>query len=219
MKIIRLILKAVGVLFLILVVVIAGATYYASMDKVDTFYVMGAQFKGYDYLTALDKRLANKGDRLGLREEMNVYVHRISQGVGLVVGYRWYSNGDLMSIDDERFKKLTIWLSEFPKEFPIKFNFSDEKKIKAAYTTGSSAWPRSACSGYIKSGTLVMDGSGSLISVKINGNLIPVASRTHGNYCQEQDLDMEFSASEIEFSELTPWMGLAGDHPYAETYR
>ena len=30
---------------------------------------------------------------------------------------------------------------------------------------------------------------------------------------------MQFDAKEIAFEDLTPWLGLQGQHPYDETYR
>ena len=219
MKIFKAILAFIGGLFLFSSLAIVGLEIYASIDKQDTFYLKNAQFSNFDYLTDLDKEIESKGDLPALREEMNVYVHRLSEGTGSVFAYRWYTNGDAMTIDDERFKKITIWISSLPKSFPANYEFDSEKIIKAAYTSGGSAWPSTACSGYIKSGAMSLYKSGSTYTVRIKGTVYPSGSGSYGDYCKEQEIEYEFSASEIEFSELTPWLGLKGNHPYAETYR
>jgi hypothetical protein len=219
MKILKTILKLSGAFFLLLISAIIALEIYTSIDKLDTFYLKNAQFSNFDYLTSLDKKIENKDDLDSLREKLNVYVHRISNGDGIIFAYRWYTNGNTMIIDDEGFKKITIWIAKEPESFPASFKFSSKQNVKAAYTSGGSAWPRSACSGYIESGTLSINKSGSSYAVKIEGTFGPAGSSSLGDYCKEQDINYEFTASELEFFELTPWLGLKGDHPYAETYR
>lgn len=219
MMIFKAILKVVGGLFLFLLLAIVGLEIYASIDKQDTFYLKNSQFSNFDYLTDLDKKIESIDDLSTQREEMNVYVHRLSKGIGSIFAYRWYTNGDTMIIDDEGFKKITIWISALPKSFPANYDFNSKQIIKAAYTSGGSAWPRAACSGYIKSGAMSLDKSGSTYTVRIKGTVYPSGSSSFGDYCKEQEIAYEFSSSEIKFSELTPWLGLKGNHPYAEIYR
>ncbi|MBL4671800.1 MAG: hypothetical protein JKX81_06035 [Arenicella sp.] len=217
MKIIRKIFKIICSIFLFLVIAFIGLNIYRSIDKVDTFYLGEAQFSDYRYLTLLDKLLETE-DFYSLKDEANVYIHRLSKGKGVIFAYRTYTNGS-MAMDDEGFKKFTIWLSKLPENFPTDLNLSNNENIKAAYTTGGSAWPRTACSGYFKSGSLILNKSGSLFEVSFNGVFSPAGSRSFGDYCKKEELEIEFTASELEFADLTPWLGLKGDHPYAETYR
>ncbi|MGY5452555.1 hypothetical protein ACVFI8_16660 [Agarivorans sp. MS3-6] len=219
MKIFKVVLKVVGRVFILLILAIAALEIYASIDKQDTFFLKNAQFSNFDYLTNLDKKLQSKDDLSTLREEMNVYVHRLSKGDGFILAYRWYTNGNTMTIDDEGFKKITIWIPGLPTSFPANYEFISGQNIKAAYTSGGSAWPRAACSGYIESGLMSLNKSGASYTVKIKGKVYPAGSSSFGDYCKEQEIDYEFSASELKFSKLSPWLGLEGDHPYAETYR
>ncbi|MEJ2404033.1 MAG: hypothetical protein P8171_07045 [Candidatus Thiodiazotropha sp.] len=219
MKIFKAILKIIGLLLLVLALAFFALDIYSSIDKQDTFYLRNAQFSDFDYLSNFYKKLENKDEIEVPRERMNIYVHRLSKGKGLILAYRWYTNGDTMIVDDESFKKITIWLAKSPASFPVKYDFSSKQNIKGAYTSGGSAWPRSACSGYIESGTMTLTESGSSYAVKIKATVYPAGSSLFRDYCKEQKIDYEFSASELEFSDLTPWLGLKGEHPYAETYR
>lgn len=218
MKIFKVILKTVGGLLLLLVLAIAALGIYASIDKRDMFYLKNAEFSNFNYLFDLDKKIENNDEIAALREEVNVYVHRLSKGNGLILAYRFYTNGT-MAIDDEGFTKITIWLAKAPESFPATFDFSSKQNIKAAYTAGGSAWPRHACSGYIESGTVSVREYGSSYIVKIIGTVYPAGSSSVGDYCKQQEIDYEFTASQLQFSDLTPWLGLKGEHPYDETYR
>lgn len=219
MSVVWIIFKVLGALILLLAVLVAGLFFYSSIDREDNFYLINTQFSDYGFLANLDKRLADKEDYKALRDEMSVYVHRLSKGHGAVFAHRWYSNGDVMTIDDESFKKLTVWIDELPKKYPVEIDFTRHQKVKGAYTRGGSAWPRAACSGYLRSGSLILDKSGGSIDVSVIGVFVPAGSGAYGGYCEEQELNIEFSASELKFEELTPWLGLQGNHPYAETYR
>lgn len=217
MKIIRIILKITGSLVSIIVISFIGLNIYVSIDKVDTFYVQDSKFMNYQYLLWLDQQLVREKSYSALRDEVSAYVHRIAKGSGTVFGYRSYTNGT-MAIDDEGFEKLTVWVSEFPSKLPLDIGL-EGGGVRAAYTTGGSAWPRAACSGYLVDGSVSFEKSGSSIKIAIDAVFKPAGSRALGDYCKEKSFDHEFTASKIEFSSLTPWLGLKGDHPYAETYR
>lgn len=188
---------------------------YISIDKEDSFHIKGAEFSNFNYLVELDKKLKMKDAPLHVKGDVNVYIHRLSKGKGFILAYRWFSSGDTMIIDDEVFEKLTIWLKDLPASFPINYDFTTTNNIKAAYTSGGSAWPKHNCSGYIESGKMTLDKFGDSYSVKISGTVYPAGS----SYCEEKEIDLEFFTKEIKFSELTTWLGLEGEHPYDETYR
>ncbi len=216
MRIIWLVLKAIVLLCLLLIVIVAGFTFYMSFDRTDTFYVKDTQFSNFNYLYELDEELKKEED-LRLYDGKNVYVHRLARGQGTVYGYRWYSNGTT-NIDDETFKKLTIWVADGSESHSLKFDLSNQEQVKIAYTAGGSAWPDSNCSGYFTSGLLLLEKAGSNVSVTVKGMVTPVASRSY-DYCGEQEIVIEFSAGEIAFSQLSPWLGIKGEHPYDETHR
>lgn len=216
MKFFWILLKVTALFCLCLVVVVAGFGFYMSLDRTDAFFVKGAQFSDFNYLYKLDEEL-KKEAHLRLDDGKNVYVHRLVPGQGVVYGYGWFSNSS-MAIDDETFKKLTIWVADRPESYPVEFDLGHQEHVKAAYTAGGSAWPDSTCSGYFTGGSLLLEKAGSNVSVIIKGVVTPVASR-FADYCGEQEVALEFLAEELSFSQLNPWLGLKGEHPYDETYR
>jgi hypothetical protein len=218
MKIILNLIKMIGVISLLFIITIIGHMVYDSIDRTDTFYLKDAQLSDENYLIKLAEKL-DKEDYLALRSEMNIHLHRLVKGKGVIYGYRWYSNGSVMAIDDEVFEKLTVWIPRDPSSYPINFDFRNQENVKALYITGSSAWPQSACSGYFTSGLLVLKKSGSKTLVSVKGVVTPADSRSNGDYCKEREVNIEFLASEIKFSQLTPWLGSEGQHLYDETYR
>lgn len=218
-KSIKLIFKIVaGALFLV-VIVVSGMIMFLSFDRRDAFSIINADFTNYEYLKNSDLLRTSGTDKVALANRYNVYSHRLVEGSGIIIGYREYSNGSFFRIDDEYFSKLTIWIPELPKEFPETYNFSDVNSIKAIYTKGGSAWPGSACAGYITSGTLRLEKMGSKYSAETIGSVNVSGSIISSNKCKPRNIHLNFNYDQIQYSELTPWLGLEGNHPYQETYR
>lgn len=231
------ILKIVGILLAVIALGLAGLFVYASIDKTDKFYLTDAELLNPNYLYELEDKLRDKEpkyeilpdntyeleDKLTkykvLHDNPSVYIHRIKQGKGVVLAYRWYSNGDIFAIDDEKFEKITIWLSNAVLQNNMKVTFGDTSRIIGVYTKGSSAWPQAACSGYITSGELIINRSVSGYRVNISGQLLPTPSSISGKWCSPQKIDKEFIAKKIEHVNITTWLGKPGKHPYDETYR
>ena len=86
MKIVWAVLKGIAVLLVLLLVAVAGVTVYASIDKADTFYVSGAEFRDYDYLSKMDKRLEDKGDYEALERAEAL---QGADSYSLLAGYRY----------------------------------------------------------------------------------------------------------------------------------
>lgn len=188
---------------------------YASIDKEDSFYLSNAILSDFDYLNKIENTQSTNSDEKH-RERSPAYIHRITQGKGTIIAYRWYSNGDVMGIDDEVFKKLTIWVSELPSQYPAVLDLRKNKEVKVVFTSGGSAWPRSACSGYLSSGSVTLEKPHAVIDVSVAATMTPAGSNTS---CKKSNISIAFSATEISHDDLTPWLGLKGEHPYDETYR
>ena len=220
MHIIKKILKIIGALIVLVALCIGALVVYASIDKTDTFYLREAELANPSYLYEMEDRLKKEQDyyRL-LNDNPSVYIHRIKKGTGLILAFRWYSNGKLWIIDDEGFEKLTIWLAMNAITKETSWRFEDSDKLIGVYTKGGSAWPRNACSGYLRTGTVTIKPIGKVYKVQVNAQLEPQGVRTLGDWGKAQNIKMEFSTKEIEHKNLTHWLGKASDHPYKETYR
>jgi hypothetical protein len=196
----------------------AGHVAYAALDKEDTFYLVDAEPSDSDYLFTLDADPQKSS--LG-REHFGFAVHRVKRGRGVVFGYRFYSNGRVTRIDDEAYRKVTVWLPSGAPGSPTEFDLADRARAVVMFSRGGSAWPENDCSGYVSSGALRVAFRGAGYAVAVHGQLKP-----HGNSdvrigkgCTPQRVDLEFDSGESSFEQLTPWLGIAGSHPYDETSR
>lgn len=220
MKAIKFLFKIIGWLLLVFAAAIGGLILYSSIDKTDTFYIQEAEFNNPDFLRDLGERLKKDDPTDAFNEIPTILIHRIKLGKGLIIGYRWYSNGST-AIDDERFEKITVWLPVSPSEGVHVYDLSDSSQAIVAFTHGGSAWPDSACAGHLNLGEMQIVSHDDKYSVTINGILKQEAPGTTlmKHPCDSKSISIDFSAKEIVHDDLTPWLGKAGDHPYAETYR
>lgn len=191
---------------------------YAAIDKEDRFYVVNAQPVDPDYLHKLDQLVEKVGER---EEHFGHVAHRLKAGNGFVLGYRSYSNGNVMWIDDEGFHKITIWLPAGAPQGRVDLDLADRTRVLVLVSQGGSAWPDNACSGHVSAGKLRIDKRGDRYQVNLHGTLAP-----HGNgpvrpdHCTPHKVDIAFAANQLQLGQLTPWLGSAeGGHPYRETYR
>ena len=220
MKILWHILKIFSFLLLILVILVASAVVYQSIDKTDSFYLLNAEFNNYELLNQIESKFESAEDKYRiLFESPNVYVHNIKHGEGTILGYRWYSSGDVGTIDDEGFEKITIWLADNPVYSSEDYILSDSNKVKVAYSRGGSSWPDYACSGYINNGNLKVQKNGSNLMVYISGYITPKGTMADISWCSNKKYELEFTASIIEHSDLNPWLGLMPEHVFNATYR
>lgn len=135
-----------------------------------------------------------------------------------MIGYRWYSPGRINILDDERFEKITIELDRdaLSSSSPVALELPTQAHL--AYTRGGAAWPRSACYGIAKNGSVTLgELSKKRVTVSIRATIEPI--RETGGRCDDVEFDREFEAKRLAFPDLTPWLGLAGEHPCSETYR
>lgn len=219
-KIIQSIFRIIGLLLLLFVISVGSLMLYSLVDKIDTFYIRDAEFDNPNFLHDLQERLKKEGSRNALYETPTVFMHRIKQGKGLIIGYRWYTSGST-AIDDESFKKITVWLPTSPHEDVNIYDLSDRSKAVIAFTQGGSAWPDRACAGHLNRGEMQIVSHDDKYSIAINGMLKQEAlGTTLAKYpCDSKSISIDFPANEIAHDDLTSWLGKAGDHPYAESYR
>jgi hypothetical protein len=203
----------------IAVAVLAGGVLlaYAAIDKEDRFYLVNAEPADPNYLYSLD--VDPQKSSLD-RERFGFAVHRLKRGRGIVISYRFYSNGSIWAIDDETYRKLTVWIPSGAPQSPMVLDLADRANAVVMFSRGGSAWPRNDCSGYVSSGALRVGHRGGRYVVSVHGELEPRGnSDVFKKNCVPQPVDLEFEASELSFEQLTPWLGIAGSYPYAETYR
>lgn len=210
------VLIAVASVAVLAVLVVTGLFAYAAIDKEDTFYLVDAEPSDANYLFLLDadpQKSSIDWERFGFA------VHRVKRGKGVVFGYRFYSNGSVMAIDDEVYRKVTVWLPSGAPIVGTEFNLADRSNAVVMFSAGGSAWPRNDCSGYVSSGTLRVEPGSGGYAVSVDGQLEPRGNSDVWGHCTQQPVTLEFDARQIAFEQLTPWLGNAGVHPYDETYR
>ena len=143
--------------------------------------------------------------------------HRIISGNGTVIAYRTWSPGSLLAIDDEHFEKITIFLPDALPTAAVEYHIGDASGVVLAYTVGSSAWPALACFGSARSVNLRLTPSwfGRMhVDVQFVADLQNVMHWA----CPSGSVHKEFTVSHGAVSSLTPWLGRAATHVYAETY-
>lgn len=216
MRIWQKVLISIGSVVGLLLSITGGLLAYASADKQDTFYLRDAELSDPHYLDAL--AVSDGQSHASSSERLPVYAHRLKRGKGSVFGFRFYSGGDFFVIDDESYRKVTIWTASPPPSSRIEFDLGDESLARVIFTEGGSAWPENVCSGYVSSGRITIDPVGGLYLVTVHGVLQRAGGR-RSNQCDQQKIDMNFKTKEIAYERLTPWLGIAGANPYRETYR
>jgi hypothetical protein len=204
---------------LLALAVLAGVAMYAyaAIDKEDGFYIVHAQPVDPDYLLKLDQVTGKEDKR---EAHFGHAAHRLKAGNGAVLAYRFYSNGNVMRIDDEDFRKMTIWLPAGAPSGRVDLALTDRSKVLVLVSEGGSAWPDNACSGFVSAGTLRIEQRGDRYQVELHGTLAPAGkSPVWPNQCKPHQVDIAFAASQLQVTQLTPWLGSAEGNPYQETYR
>lgn len=214
-------LRVIGIFLLatvgLVTLSIAGLFTYASIDRVDTFAVADESFAHrkllYEVPTEPEWGAPNE------KRRFMVHAHRITPGSGTIYAHRFYTNGDVLSIDDEGYKKITIWTATGLPVEKLKLTLGDDQDALVIYSAGGSAWPDIGCSGYVSSGTVVVEPSTFDYEIKLRGTLHAVPPSKHDPRCEGKVVDVAFRAKTIHHEELSTWLGAGGDHPYDETYR
>jgi len=215
-RIVKTLLLILAAIVVLLVLVLGGLWAYAAIDKQDTFALQNSEFDDANYLRKIESSMGD--DRLiHHRDYVPVYAHRLKRGSGAIFGYRFYSNGKLSIIDDEDYRKVTVWMAGALPRSAVDLPLGDASMCLLVFSDGGSAWPQAGCSGYGTSGTVRVEPAGRRFKITIHGDVTPVGN-AHDR-CGIEKVDLTFEAKEIAFEDLTPWLGIAGRHPYAETYR
>ena len=218
LRIVKIVLISIGAVVGLLVLLVAAFSVYQSIDKEDSFVLENAEFQDAGYLRRLDSIKRPKILRLE-DEQFPVFAHRLKRGSGTIFAWRFYSNGELMTIDDEDYRKITVWIAGPPPSSPTTISLGDETKAVLIFSRGGSAWPDFECCGYGTSGTITITPAGRRFTIAIKGQVTAVGTRN--KQCASETVNRTFKAKEIAFESLTPWLGIAGQpgHPYQETYR
>ncbi len=217
-RIVKVVLISIGAVVGLLVLLLAALLVYLSIDKEDSFVLKNAEFQDAGYLRRLDSIKRPKILRLE-DEQFPVFAHRLKRGSGTVFAWRFYSNGDLLTSDDEVYRKITVWIAGPPPSSPTTVSLGDESKAVLIFSRGGSAWPDIECCGYGTSGTITISPAGRRFIVALKAQVTAVGTRS--KQCASEPVDRTFKAKEIAFESLTPWLGIAGQpgHPYQESYR
>lgn len=198
----------------LIVLVLGALVAYAARDRKDTFALADAEFADVGYL----QRLASQDDALSGRDgNFSVYAHRLKSGTGTVFGFRAYSPGRLAAIDDETYRKITLWIAGAIPTTAIEVPFGDDSRARLVVSDGGSAWPRLGCSRVATAGIVRVQRTNGRFRITIRADTIAAGKITPVE-CDTEAVGLTFEAPEIVFDDLTPWLGLEGRHPYEETY-
>ena len=194
MKLRRRFVAAFVAAFVILAAVIA----VSRLPQTDAFFVTSAAFAHpslYDSIGAF-----TASDSLPKPVWGTVAAHRINEGEGAVLAYRWFSPGNPVVFDDEQYSKLTIWL---PHGIPSErgdMTLSGDSAV-GIYSQGNSPWPWELCFGYVEGGLLTFRALGErTLTVQIEA----VA-------CHETTLRLNLHLEQRQLQQLTPFQGVYPD--------
>ena len=200
----------------VIILVLGGLVAYAAHERQDTFALRDAEFADVAYLQRI--ALESDPDSRGGNGNFSVYAHRLKHGSGTVFGLRAYSPGSLAVVDDETYRKITVWIAGSLPAGTVEVPLTDQSQARVVVTDGGSAWPRSACSRIATAGFVRVERGRAGFTVHVHADTVP-AGKVPLHDCAAESVDVQFRAKEIAFEHLTPWLGLAGRHPYDETYR
>ena len=182
-------------------------------DREDGFFVAGAQLADPEHLDKLRPKPAE-----AVRPaEVGVIAHRIVAGSGTVIGHRAYSAGEFYIVDDETYSKATVWLAGPLPASGLSVALGDPAQVRVLLSRGLSAWPARDCSGVVQDGRLSVKRKGAALHVMLLGVFEPRTGAAPD--CVREPVELQFEAGALTLDQLTPWLGRAGEHPYAETYR
>jgi len=195
-----------------------GTLAYSARAVEDTFFMRNAALEDPELLRKLESAPERDDSQ---RTRFGFFVHRITKGEGMVLGYRYYSGGDPLIIDDEGFNKITIWLPSEAPQGTSTFDLADARRAQVFSSAGGSAWPSLECSGVISSGKMTIQFDGASAVVSIEGALQPLGSSRQFDTCKPQPANLTFKATELSVDRLTPWLGArpAEEDSIAETFR
>jgi len=213
--------KSAAAVFGVLALAAALRVGCITIPKADSFFVDDAELEDPGFF---DRKLTGARSDLESFPDEQVYpviAHRIKGGRGTVLGYRRYTIGSPVAIDDERYQKITIWLPERYQDSDGQLQITAESGIVVVCSRGGSAWPRTGLHGKIEAGTLDLHRAGRRIRAHLEG-VITYVRDSRGMDKQRPDparVSRNFVFTKTNYDDLTPWLGLRGQHIYWETHR
>lgn len=210
--------------FLLLLALLVLLLIYKSFSRTDSFHIEHAQLADQDGLHYLEARLAQQSalytasPPVKHQEWFGFMLHHIQPGQGAILAYRKFDPGGVLTHDDESYAKLTVWLPDGLPTKPLKVTLTPQSRIQAVFSNGGSAWPRHDCTVALTQGILQITPTGSHYTVDYLGN-IALQPQVNPECERPSIVRQEFTTSALSLSELTPWLGKPGEHPYDETYR
>jgi hypothetical protein len=180
--------------------------YIEPLTYTDTFFLNNSEFANTKFESATTERCSYRPDC-----KDPISFHRIKKGSGVTMGIRIYDRGTA-AIDDERFEKITIWLTNRNKgEYPLAGG-----EIIAYYSRGGSAWQGAQCGTKIQNGKLtILKNTNENIVFKIESNI----ECDYYNKHRKISINGTYDAKVITWDDLTPWLGTVGTNYYSESYR
>jgi hypothetical protein len=205
----------IGLGLMFLGAVIAVALWWIARPEEDGFWLASARLADTEFLgNGPDADVPGSED-----ERFAVGVHRLARGTGTIYAWRRFTDEGPHVVDEESYEKLTVWTRHPAGAWQSHLGLDDPRQVRVVYASGGSAWPRHACVGFVRRGTLRLVPAGSGHVVIVQGTLQPVAWGLQMDPCQARPFRQQFWAGPKRFDDLTPWLGLAAPHPYDETYR
>ncbi|NLR74889.1 hypothetical protein [Leeia aquatica] len=210
--------------FQLLLVLLILALVYLSCNRTDSFHIKYAQLaevasqprpmhqQGSQHASRTDGNTTSRTEGFGFM------LHHIRAGQGGILAYRKFDPGRGLTIEDENYTKLTVWLPDGLPATPMTVALTPQSRIQAIYSQGGSAWPENDCTISLTQGRLQITPDGNQFDVAYQGNV--ALQPDVGPECDElSTLQLTFTTSPLSFSELTPWLGRPGADLYNETYR
>lgn len=144
--------------------------------------------------------------------------HYVQSGNDLVLLIRKFDKGNIFTVDDETYEKLTIEIKSYTLGEPIQLDSPD---IRFYYSSGSS--------GFVSKGHGVYSasGSGSVVVKKVEKNTIVVDlnlviwAEPAGPFPfkgRKVQMQGSFSFKEKQLSDLSPWLGVPNPSLGKEVY-
>ena len=202
--------KFAGLGIAVLVIVALVLTNWPPRPTIDRVWLSDTQFQYSDLHKVIDDSFTAGS------QEWHYFGHRLQRGNGIILAYRWFRPGPRHVTDMEEFEKVTVWM---PSLNEGEFSLGTESKVQVYYSEGSAVWGL-GCSTVVNSGKLTIQ------RVSENKLSVKIAVKGQGS-CKwvggRGSKAIEFTESgvyqKIEFSSLSPWLGIAGTSPMAESYR
>jgi len=167
-KIFLKIIKFVGLFLVGLFIIAFASRYIPKSPRTDAFYLTSAQF-AYDELKTVvvdRKNLSEMYDKFQSAPYFQVSLHRLKESSsGAVLSIRTYTPDEPLTIDGDRYRKITIQVKELKSE---KINLSDRPDVKVLFTGGGASWPRNGCTAKLNAGFLNIEVVDKIVNLKIN---------------------------------------------------